>query len=165
MNERSVKPDRVTAPVRFVGRRDRFGCPLPSCAYVGSGIATRSSSHGSNRKRRASAAPQTAGLQTRKFRYGGSITSRRTRNPQVAVGKKSAHRAVPLCAGDEASAGTPADTKGQGLPRRHDDRWPQAKLPGPPRVTPVIESQQLAAHFAGGKMQRVGKVDSLATVA
>lgn len=47
----------------------------------------------------------------------------------------------------------------------HPDRWLQAQLPCPSRVTSVIERQQLAARLARSKMQRVGKVDSIATMA
>jgi hypothetical protein len=50
------------------------------------------------------------------------------------------------------------------LARWHQDWWFQAKLSRPPCVTPVIKRKELAAGFAGSKVQRVGKVDSLPTM-
>jgi hypothetical protein len=52
----------------------------------------------------------------------------------------------------------------QALARWHQDRWFEAKLSRPPRVTPIIKRKELAAGFAGSKVQRVGKIDSLPTM-
>ena len=38
------------------------------------------------------------------------------------------------------------------LARWHQDRWFEAKLSRPPRVTPVIKRKELAAGFAGSKV-------------
>src|SRR5712691_3777797 len=45
------------------------------------------------------------------------------------------------------------------LARWHLDRWLEAKLLCPTRVTPVIERKQLAACATRDKMQRIGKID------
>lgn len=45
------------------------------------------------------------------------------------------------------------------------DRRLEPKRPCPASESPVIEREQLAACFAGGEMQRIGKVDSFPAVA
>src|SRR6185437_7742278 len=42
------------------------------------------------------------------------------------------------------------------LPVWHQDRWFQAKLLCPARITSVVERQQLGARFAGREVQRIG---------
>src|SRR5438046_2357720 len=47
----------------------------------------------------------------------------------------------------------------------YPDRWLQAKLFCPTRITSIIERQQLTAGFTGRKVQRVREVDAIATMA
>src|SRR5438046_3446608 len=47
----------------------------------------------------------------------------------------------------------------------YPDRWLQAKLFCPTRITSIIERQQLAAGFTGRKVQRVREVDAISTMA
>jgi hypothetical protein len=52
-----------------------------------------------------------------------------------------------------------------GLTRWHLDRRLEPKRPRPASESAIIEREQLAACFAGGEMQRIGKVDSFPAVA
>src|SRR5205809_2517429 len=47
----------------------------------------------------------------------------------------------------------------------YPDRWLQAKLFCPTRITSIIERQQLGAGFTGRKVERVREVDAIATMA
>ena len=91
-------------------------------------------------------------------------TDLRIRNPQVALSKGIYARGFTMPDRSEASRCGAGWSRKQALARWHQDRWFEAKLSRPPRITPVIKRKKLAAGFAGSKVQRVGKVDSLTTM-
>jgi hypothetical protein len=92
------------------------------------------------------------------------FSDRRIRNPQVALSKGICARGFTMPDKSEASRFGAGSSRRQALARWHQDRWFKAKLSRPPRVTLVIKRKELAAGFAGSKVQRVGKVDSLPTM-
>ena len=81
----------------------------------------------------------------------------------VSLAPHSTFAALAECTG--VARPRPAICAQPELTRWHLDRWLEPKRPCPASESPVIEREQLAACFAGGEMQRIGKVDSFPAVA